>query len=54
VEYARLSAHSSSSALKKYISSCTGKSVIIHTPIDKAPKGVRMPDYTERISIPVK
>ena len=54
VEYARLSAHSSSSTLKEYIASCTGKNVIIHTPIEKAPKGVRMPNYTERISIPVK
>jgi hypothetical protein len=54
VEYARLSAHSSSSTLKVYIESCKGKKVIVHTPVEKVPKGIIMPDYGERISIPVK
>ena len=54
VEYARLSAHSSDSTLQKYIASCKGKKVIVHTPTDRIPKDIQMPDYGERISISIK
>jgi putative mRNA 3-end processing factor len=53
VEYARLSAHSSSSTLKKYIESCKGKKAIVHTPAEKVPKGILMPDYGERLSLSI-
>ncbi len=49
VEYARLSAHSSASNLEKYIKSCKGKKVIIHTPYPEAPKELIMPEFHERI-----
>ncbi|MFW9966360.1 MAG: MBL fold metallo-hydrolase [Candidatus Thorarchaeota archaeon] len=49
VEYARLSAHSSASNLEKYIKSCKGKKVMIHTPYPDAPKGIIMPGFQERI-----
>jgi putative mRNA 3-end processing factor len=49
VEYARLSAHSSASNLERYIKSCKGKKVIIHTPYPDAPKGLIMPGFLERI-----
>ncbi len=49
VEYARLSAHSSASNLEKYIKSCKGKKVIVHTPYPDAPKGLIMPEFQERI-----
>jgi putative mRNA 3-end processing factor len=49
--YARLSAHSSSSNLQSYISSCSGKKIMVHTPTEKAPKGISIPDYRERIII---
>jgi putative mRNA 3-end processing factor len=49
--YARLSAHSSSSNLEKYISSCSGKKIMVHTPTEKAPKGIILPEYRKRIII---
>jgi putative mRNA 3-end processing factor len=52
VEYARLSAHSSSSNLERYISSCKGKRIMVHTPTFAQPKGVMIPRYNERIIIP--
>ncbi len=51
VEYARLSAHSSASNLQTYIGSCSGKRIMVHTPTEKAPKGIHMPEYRERIII---
>jgi len=52
VEYARLSAHSSASNLEKYVNSCTGRKVMVHTPAENEPAGVTMPDYRTRIVIP--
>jgi len=52
VEYARLSAHSSSSNLEKYVSSCKGKRIMVHTPTFSQPKGLMIPKYMERITIP--
>jgi putative mRNA 3-end processing factor len=52
VEYARLSAHSSSSNLERYVSSCKGKRIMVHTPTFAQPKGVMIPRYKERIIIP--
>ena len=49
--YARLSAHSSAGNLQKYVNSCTGKRFIVHTPTDKTPKGLIMPEYKERIIV---
>ena len=49
--YARLSAHSSSSNLQKFASSCSGKRIMVHTPTEKAPKGIIIPKYRERIVI---
>ncbi len=49
--YARLSAHSSSSNLQSYINSCHGKKIMVHTPTEKAPRGIMMPEYRERITI---
>jgi len=51
LDYARLSAHSSASNLQRYIDSCSGKRIMVHTPIEKAPKGITMPEYRERIII---
>ncbi|MHA2322084.1 MAG: MBL fold metallo-hydrolase [Candidatus Thorarchaeota archaeon] len=51
LEYARLSAHSSASNLQAYISSCSGKKIMVHTPTEKAPKGISIPEYRERITI---
>ena len=51
VELARLSAHSSASNLQTYISSCSGKKIMVHTPTEKAPKGISIPEYRERIVI---
>ncbi|MFW9768151.1 MAG: MBL fold metallo-hydrolase [Candidatus Thorarchaeota archaeon] len=51
MEYARLSAHSSAHNLENYINSCSGKRIIVHTPTEKAPKGVVMPEYQERIIV---
>ncbi|MFW9961407.1 MAG: MBL fold metallo-hydrolase [Candidatus Thorarchaeota archaeon] len=51
VEYARLSAHSSSSNLEKYISACKGKRIMVHTPTFSQPKGLMIPKYKERIII---
>jgi putative mRNA 3-end processing factor len=48
---ARLSAHSSASNLQTYISSCSGKKIMVHTPTEKAPKGISIPEYRERIVI---
>ena len=49
--YARLSAHSSSSNLQRFASSCSGKRIMVHTPTEKAPKGIIIPKYRERIMI---
>ncbi len=51
VELARLSAHSSASNLQSYVSSCSGKKIMVHTPTEKAPKGIKIPEYRERIVI---
>jgi putative mRNA 3-end processing factor len=51
LEYARLSAHSSASNLQSYISSCKGKKIMVHTPTEMAPKGIKIPEYRERITI---
>jgi putative mRNA 3-end processing factor len=51
LEYARLSAHSSASNLQTYINSCSGKKIMVHTPTEKAPKGIMIPEYRERITI---
>jgi putative mRNA 3-end processing factor len=51
LEYARLSAHSSASNLHGFVSSCSGKRIMVHTPTEKSPKGVIIPEYRERISI---
>ena len=51
LEYARLSAHSSASNLQSYISSCSGKKFMVHTPTEKSPKGIIIPEYRERITI---
>jgi Cft2 family RNA processing exonuclease len=53
IEYARLSAHSSAGNLQKYISSCSGKRIIVHTPTEKTPKGIVMPKYKERIIVKI-
>ena len=53
VEYARLSAHSSSSNLERYVNSCTGKRIMVHTPVFSQPKGVMIPSYKERITISI-
>ncbi|MBD3406929.1 MAG: MBL fold metallo-hydrolase [Candidatus Lokiarchaeota archaeon] len=54
VEYARLSAHSSASNLETYIRSCTGKRIMVHTPFESNIDGVKIPNYRERIVLPVK
>ena len=51
VEYARLSAHSSSTNLENYIKSCKGKRIMVHTPVYAEPKGVMIPKYKQRITI---
>jgi putative mRNA 3-end processing factor len=51
VEYARLSAHSSSSNLETYVNSCKGRRIMVHTPTFSQPKGVMIPKYKERILI---
>lgn len=51
MEYARLSAHSSSTNLQSFISTCSGKKVMVHTPTEIAPKGIMIPKYGERILI---
>ncbi len=51
VEYARLSAHSSASNLKNFIDACSGKRIMVHTPTEKSPKGIIMPEFKERIII---
>ncbi|MBN2228595.1 MAG: MBL fold metallo-hydrolase [Candidatus Thorarchaeota archaeon] len=51
VEYARLSAHSSSSNLEAYVDSCKGKRYMVHTPVFSQPKGITIPDYKERVVI---
>ncbi|MFX1484174.1 MAG: MBL fold metallo-hydrolase [Promethearchaeota archaeon] len=51
VEYARLSAHSSSRNLQTYVESCSGRKVMVHTPTKTAPKGVQIPEFGERIII---
>ncbi len=51
VEYARLSAHSSSSNLKEYINSCSGKKIMVHTPYQGKVRGIMIPDYRERVII---
>ena len=51
VEYARLSAHSSASNLEKYVRSCQGQKIMVHTPVENAPDGLMIPDYRTRITI---
>jgi len=53
VEYARLSAHSSASNLERYVRSCSGMKIMVHTPVDVPPEGVVIPDYRTRIRIPI-
>jgi len=53
VEYARLSAHSSSTNLEKYANSCKGKRIMVHTPVFAEPKGIMIPRYKQRIVINV-
>ncbi|MHA1930679.1 MAG: MBL fold metallo-hydrolase [Candidatus Thorarchaeota archaeon] len=49
LDYARLSAHSSGSNLEKYIHSCKGTKVIVHTPTEKVPKNLTMPELKSRM-----
>ncbi len=49
VEYARLSAHSSSSRLGEFIRSCTAKKIMVHTPAQGAPDGVLIPAPSQRL-----
>ncbi|MFX1605069.1 MAG: MBL fold metallo-hydrolase [Promethearchaeota archaeon] len=51
MEYARLSAHSSTSNLESFVNSCSGKKIMVHTPTEKAPRGIIIPEYRERITI---
>ncbi len=51
MDYARLSAHSSSTNLQTFINSCTGKKIMVHTPTKVAPKGIMIPEYRQRIVI---
>ncbi|MGD9397362.1 MAG: MBL fold metallo-hydrolase [Candidatus Thorarchaeota archaeon] len=51
LEYARLSAHSSATNLRSFVNSCSGKKIMVHTPIEKSPKGIVLPEYRERITI---
>ena len=51
LEYARLSAHSSSTNLQEYVRSCRGKKIMVHTPVESSPKGIIIPRYRERITI---
>ena len=53
VEYARLSAHSSSTNLESYVNSCKGKRIMVHTPVFAEPKGIMIPKYKQRIVINV-
>jgi putative mRNA 3-end processing factor len=53
VEYARLSAHSSSSRLMDYVRSCKGKRIMVHTPVAEAPDGVIIPELNQRIKIEI-
>ncbi len=53
VIYARLSAHSSASNLEQYIKSCKGTKVMVHTPFKRSVRGLKIPDYRERIIIDI-
>ncbi len=53
VEYARLSAHSSSSRLQQWVAACTGKTVMVHTPIREPPSGVILPHFRQRLSFDI-
>lgn len=53
VEYARLSAHSSSSKLVDYVRSCKGKRIMVHTPVAQAPNGVTIPSLNQRMKIEI-
>lgn len=53
VEYARLSAHTSASNLEGYVKDCSGKKIMVHTPVEKFPHGVLRPGYKERITLDV-
>ncbi len=53
VEYARLSAHSSSSGLQQWAKECTGKTVIVHTPVRLPPQGLVLPYYRQRLTFEV-
>ena len=52
VEYARLSAHTSSSRLQEWVHSCTGKRIMVHTPTADPQPGVMIPRYMERVVLP--
>lgn len=51
VEYARLSAHSSSTNLENYANSCKGSRIMVHTPVYSEPRGIMIPKYKQRIVI---
>ncbi|MHA1808429.1 MAG: MBL fold metallo-hydrolase [Candidatus Thorarchaeota archaeon] len=51
VQYARLSAHSSASQLQAYVKECTGKRIMVHTPTEQEPRGIKIPRPSERIII---
>ncbi|NWF95901.1 MAG: MBL fold metallo-hydrolase [Candidatus Thorarchaeota archaeon] len=53
VEYARLSAHSSSTRLQEWVRSCTGIKVMVHTPERTPPDGVTVPSQGQRITLSV-
>ncbi|MHA1958593.1 MAG: MBL fold metallo-hydrolase [Candidatus Thorarchaeota archaeon] len=53
LEYARLSAHSSASNLERYVKSCDGKRVMLHTPYEGTPKGVIVPERGSKIVLKV-
>jgi putative mRNA 3-end processing factor len=49
VEYARLSAHTSSTKLQGWVASCSGKKVMVHTPVGEPPIGITIPAHSTRI-----
>ncbi|UCE11244.1 MAG: MBL fold metallo-hydrolase [Candidatus Thorarchaeota archaeon] len=53
VQYARLSAHSSASNLERYIKSCKGKRVMLHTPHEGRPRGVTIPERASKLVLNV-
>ncbi len=51
VQYARLSAHSSASRLQDFAKEFTGKRIMVHTPVERSPRGIKIPRPGERIVI---